>query len=82
MVALFEADSLERITGAVVTARVAEIGMAGTEETLEPMTVSDAITYGNFFRLTSSALYKVTLEIILPGSQDVIPAEFSFRHNM
>jgi hypothetical protein len=48
MVALFDAQSLQRIIDADVTAIVAEVGFAGEKKRLEKFTVADAVTFGNY----------------------------------
>ena len=51
MVALFDAQSLQQITDADVTALVAEVGFAEEQKQLEKLTVADAVTYGNYFEI-------------------------------
>src|SRR3990172_12939474 len=45
MVALFESDTGERIGDAEVRARVSELGLAGSEMPLEPMSIAGTVTY-------------------------------------
>jgi len=42
LIALFDGESMERITDAQVTASVGEIGLAKRKKALEPFTVADA----------------------------------------
>jgi hypothetical protein len=81
MVALFEADSFDRITDAEVEATVTEIGLAGKTETLEPFTVADALTYGNYFEMPSQAIYRVNVTVQRPGSPKMTEAVFEYAHH-
>lgn len=81
MIALFDGKSLERITDAQVTATVGEIGLAQTKKQLEPFTVADALTYGNYFEFSNLATYTVAIEVRRPGSPSVIETRFEYRHH-
>ncbi len=80
LVALFDAASGERITGAQIEAQVAEIGFAGTRRRLEPMVIAGTETYGGYFRLDGDNPFRIALEIRRPGAQRVSRAEFEYRH--
>ena len=80
MVALFNAASSERIADAVATATVGEIGLAGEQKRLEPFTVADALTYGNYFELRPRTHYLVRVDINVPGFRNAARADFEFRH--
>lgn len=69
MVALFEDDSGERITGAEVQATVSGRGMARARQELEPMVIADAETYGNYFDMTGPGPYRIALWIRLPDKE-------------
>ena len=80
LVALFDAGSGERIAGAQVEARVAELGLAGTQRRLEPMAIAGTETYGGYFKLDGEGPFRITLDIRRPGAQRVTRAEFEYRH--
>lgn len=80
MVALFNASTLERITNAAVTATVGELGLAGEQKRLQPFTVADALTYGNYFELRPRTHYRVRADITVPGFPHAARAEFGFKH--
>ena len=80
MVAVFDNASGERIADAVVTARVIGLGLDGIEKTLEPMTIADAVTYGNYFDLPGKDLYRVRIEISRPGNVRSVRVEFEYDH--
>jgi uncharacterized protein involved in high-affinity Fe2+ transport len=82
MVAIFDDASGQRITDAVVTARVAGVGLAGRVETLEPMTVADALTYGAYFKLPGRDRYRVRIEIARPGTTRPVNVEFGYDHQL
>jgi hypothetical protein len=80
LVGLFDAASGERITGARVEARVAEVGLAGTRRRLEPMVIAGTETYGGYFKLDGEGPFRIALEVRRPGEARVIRAEFEYRH--
>jgi cytochrome c5 len=79
-VALFDTPSGQRIDGAVVKARVSTTVGAGSEKTLEPITIADSRSYGNYFVMGGAGPYKVTVHIRRPGSSDAIQAQFEHTH--
>ncbi len=81
LVALFDKDTLERITDANVTATVQEIGLGSTEKPLEPFTIANALTYGNYFDMPTKTTYHIDVKIRRPGSQEVVDAKFDIRHH-
>ena len=80
LVTLFDAASGPRITGAQVTAQVAELGLAGTRRTLEPMVIAGTESYGGYFKLDGDNPFLIALEIRRPDSGQVTRAEFEDRH--
>lgn len=80
MVALFDAKTLERISDARVSARVAEVGLAGDEKPMEAMNIADTITYGNYFRMAGHGPFRISLIIRIPGEPHEIKADFEHRH--
>lgn len=80
-IALFDGKSLERITDAQVTATVGEIGLAQTKRQLEPFTVADALTYGNYFEFSKLATYTIDIEVRRPGASRVVETRFEYRHH-
>ncbi|WP_436639380.1 hypothetical protein [Microbaculum sp. FT89] len=81
MVALFDGKTMERVTDAQVTATVAEPGLAGRKKQLEPFTVADALTYGNYFEFSKLATYTIDTEVRRPGSSRVVKTRFAYRHH-
>jgi hypothetical protein len=79
MVALFEGQSMERITDAQVTVRVREVGLGWASKHLEPLTIADALTYCNFFTFSRHALYTIVIEVRRPGSSAAVTTEFEYR---
>lgn len=79
MVALFDADTFERIEDAKVTTTVAEVGFAGKRKQLEPFVSNDALTYCNYFRMARRTDYRVNLTILRPQADDPAPLAFTFR---
>jgi hypothetical protein len=81
MVALFEAGSFDRITDAEVKATVSEIGFAGKTETLEPFTVAEVLTYGNYFEMPNQTIYRITVAVRRPNSPKTVEATFEYEHH-
>jgi len=79
-VALFDAATGKRITGAQVKASVSELGLSGTEKKLERMTIADTISYGNYFRMSGTGIYRIRVQIRRPGMAQAIEAEFEYSH--
>ncbi|MHB1233984.1 MAG: hypothetical protein ACYCZQ_15575 [Burkholderiales bacterium] len=81
LVSLFDAASGKRISGAKVSARVYEIGRAGAQKKLEPMLIAGTVSYGDYFDMpTTTNPYRIRVRIELPGSTDIIEAEFEYQH--
>jgi len=80
MVALFDAQSLRRITDADVTASVAEIGFAGEQKRLEKFSVADAVTYGNYFEMRPNILYRIMVTVKAPDFKDEAHLSFEAKH--
>ncbi len=80
VVALFEEASGERISVAKVTARIAAVGLAGQEKTLEPMEIAGSTTYGAFLTLPGTDRYTVSLTIDRPGAPAPVVLEFAYDH--
>lgn len=81
LVSLFDAASGKRISGAKVSARVREIGLAGTQKKLEPMLIAGTVSYGNYFSMPATTnSYRIQMWIELPGVANVIEAEFEYQH--
>lgn len=80
VVALFNAATGKRITGAQVKARVSELALSGTEKTLEPMLIADTITYGNYFKMSGTGIYRIQVQVRRSGVADAIEAEFEYQH--
>lgn len=80
LIALFDAESFERITDAEVTATVSEIGLAGQTKRLEPFTVAEALTYGNYFEFRPRTHYRVRIDVKRPGAEGASRVEFEFKH--
>ena len=80
IVALYDASG-KRISDADVTSTVGEFGMAGTRKTLEPMQIGETTSFGNYFLLRGSGLYRITIEIHHLGKQkpEAIEALFDYR---
>lgn len=79
-VALFDTPSGQRIDDAVVKARVSTTVGVGPEKILEPMTIANSRSYGNYFVMGGVGPYKITVHIRRPSSSDAIQAQFEYTH--
>ena len=79
-VALFDTPSGQRIEDAVVKARVATTAGSGPEKTLQPITIANSRSYGNYFAMGGAGPYKVTVQVKRPGAPDAIQAQFEYTH--
>lgn len=80
MVAVFDAVTAARITASRVTATLRPAGGAAVTKVLEPMTINDALTYGNYFTLAADGTPN-TLETRIERPQ--LPptvVTYTFRH--
>ena len=77
-VALFDAPNGKRIDDAVVKARVSTTMGAGPEKTLEPITIGNSRSYGNYFTMGSAGPYKITVHVSRPSVPNVIEAQFEY----
>lgn len=75
--ALFEQASGKRITAAQVSATVTEPGMAGQSKLLQPMSIAEAMTFGNYFVMSDQRNNRIRLEIHVPGRSPVT-ADFEY----
>lgn len=77
-VALFDTATGQRINDATVRARVSTAAGSGPEKVLEPMTIADSRSYGNYFAMGATGLYKVVVAIRRPGSPETAQAQFEY----
>jgi hypothetical protein len=77
VVALFDRDSGARVTEASVSATIAAPGMALSKKDLEPMKISDVVTFGNYFNMSSRAANSIALVVELPR-KPILKAEFYY----
>lgn len=80
IVAIFD-EAGNRVENAEVTAMVSGLGHVGaTTVALEPMTVANTVTYGNFVTLPAGNRYDIVLTIRIPG-RSVAKATFTYEHD-
>jgi hypothetical protein len=80
IVAIFDAETGERVEDAAVEARVSPVGLSGITRRLEPMEIADTITYGNYFSLPSSDVYRITVTITRRAGVPPVTVEFDYEH--
>jgi hypothetical protein len=80
VIAIFDTKDGSRVTDAVVTARVGEIGLGQTKKKLERMVIDKTISYGNYFSMGSPGPYRIEIEIVRPGSTSAVNTSFEYSH--
>ncbi|MBI1731487.1 MAG: hypothetical protein HYR49_01795 [Gammaproteobacteria bacterium] len=80
VVALFNSDSGKRITDVEVEARVEPLGLAGETKRLEPMTINQTVTFGNYFQMARAGPYRIIIRIRPPGTGSWNETAFEYRH--
>jgi hypothetical protein len=78
MVALFDQATGKRITDAEVSVRLGVSSRPGPETRLEPMTIADVLTYGNYVDMARGGSYRIDVQIRRPGALEPIRATFSW----
>ena len=76
MIAIFETTSGKRVTDARLVARVSEPGLAPMQKKLEPMEISGAMSFGNYFAMGAGGPYSIKLAIELPAAKRKLDTEF------
>lgn len=80
MVAVFDEETGRRVEDLEVEARVTPIGRAPITRQLEPMTMFDTITYGNYFNLSVSGPHQIRISLSRPGADQPSIVEFAYDH--
>jgi hypothetical protein len=76
MIAIFETATGKRVTDAQLVARVSEPGLAPVQKKLEPMEISGAMSFGNYFAMGGAGPYRIKLAIELPAAKRKLDTEF------
>lgn len=79
-VALFDSATGDRITDAAVRARVTTASGSGPEKTLEPITIANSRSYGNYFAMGGTGPYRISVQFKRPGSPETIRTQFEYTH--
>ncbi len=78
-ISLHDAQTKAEIKDAEVEARVANPVTGGATRKLEAMTTNDAVSYGNYFRMTGAEPYTITVRVRRPQAADTVVARFDVR---
>ena len=76
MIVIFETATGKRATDARLVARVSEPGLAPVQKKLEPMEISGAMSFGNYFAMGGAGPYRIKLAIELPAAKRKLDTEF------
>ena len=78
-ISLFDSKTKAAITGARVEASVKEPISGGDTKPLELVTLDNTKSYGNYFRMSGSNPYTITVRIQKPGAPRAIEAAFEHK---
>ena len=78
-VSVFNATTKAPISDAKVEVRIAEPGLSTASTGLEPVTISNAPSYGNYVKLKRQTQYTVTVMVRRPDVAQPIEAKFDHR---
>ena len=78
MVAIFDAESGERVDDAQVEAEVTPLGLSSVRKPLDIMEIAGVVTYGNYFPLPGDDYYRIVVSIT--RGQGTKPILLEFRH--
>lgn len=84
IVAIFDTATGERITNATVTASVHlhQPARGAPAKDLDPMKIGDTITYGNFFELPRSGVYRIRLSVTRAETAKPIVIDLTYDHHI
>ncbi|RPI45860.1 MAG: cytochrome c5 family protein, partial [Betaproteobacteria bacterium] len=77
-ISLVDSKSKVLVTEAEVKVRVAD-ALGGETKSLDLMSASNTISYGNYFRMVARHPYTITAEIRRPGTPGTIEAKFDYK---
>ncbi len=80
IVSVFDARTSTRITDAVITGSVTEVGMAPQNRKLEAMTFGGNVSFGNYFAMSNPGPYEIVVNVRRPGEHKTATARFQYRH--
>lgn len=81
VVAIFDAESGERVEYASVAVSISGLGHVGHRRiALEPMTIAGTVTYGEFVNFPGRDRYEIVVEADVPGRQSPVRVTFSSDH--
>ena len=80
IVSVFDTKTKKRITDAVITGSVTEVGMATQNRKLEAMTFGGNVAYGNYFAMSNPGPYEIVINVRRPGHRKTATARFQYWH--
>ena len=78
IVSVFDAKTRTRITDAVITGSVTEVGMATQNQKLEVMSFGGNVSYGNYFAMSNPGPYEIVVNVRRPGNLKTATARFQY----
>ncbi len=78
-VSVHDAKTNAEVKDAQVEARVENPAMGGSTKKLLPMTTNNTVSFGNYFRMTGSEPYTITVRVTRPQAKRPVVAKFDYR---
>ncbi len=80
IISVFDAKTRARMTDAVVTASVTEVGTATQNQKLEAMSFGGSVSYGNYFAMPGQGPYKIVVNVRRPRESRAATARYQYWH--
>lgn len=80
VISIFDEKTRKRVTDAVVTASVGELGMSVQNRKLEMMSLGSAVTYGNFFEMPKPGRYEIVVNVRRLSDIKAATVRFEYRN--
>lgn len=77
VIAVFDSATGQRLSDFSVEAAVLSPGRSMSQKPLERMAIADTVTFGNYFAMASSGEHRILVDIVRPGAQRPVRAEFT-----
>lgn len=79
VLAIFDAESGQRVSQAEVVTHITLVGGASTTKRLELMKINELASFGAFVPVGAPGIYKIRFEVRRPGVEGTASAEFEHR---
>lgn len=78
LVAIFDSKTGNRIKNAKVSANVSDSALTEKSKSLDVMHTNNAISFGNYFPMSTPGQYRIIVKILRPGMHETSTANFIY----